>query len=83
MASMIRSGWPAATASPSFTAMLTIVPCIGAGTATLPSGAPSGVSDAVWFVVLPNASTASGSTASTRAPAWRAPPAVGGAAAWK
>ena len=33
MASMISSGWPAATASPSFTDRLTIVPCIGAGTA--------------------------------------------------
>ena len=39
MASMISSGWPAATASPSFTDRLTIVPCIGAGTGTVPSGA--------------------------------------------
>ena len=39
MASMISSGWPAATASPSLTEMLTIVPCIGAGTGTVPSGA--------------------------------------------
>ena len=82
MASMISSGWPAATASPSFTAMLTIVPCMGAGTATVPSGASSAASGAAWVVVLPNVSTASGSTASTRAPACRALVA-GGAADWK
>ena len=39
---MISSGWPAATASPSSTAMLTTVPCIGARTATVPSGASGG-----------------------------------------
>ena len=44
MASMISSGWPAATASPSFTDRLTIVPCIGAGTGTVPSGASLGAS---------------------------------------
>ena len=85
MASMISNGWPAATASPSPTAMLTIVPCIGAGTGTVPSGASEGACDSACCAVLPKASTASGSTASTFAPACRLP--VDGddavAAAWK
>ena len=50
-----------------------MVPCIGAGTATVPSGASlSGARDAVSAFALPKARTASGSTLSTRAPAWRA-----------
>ena len=35
---MIINAWPAATASPTTTAMLIIVPCMGAGTGLVPSG---------------------------------------------
>ena len=38
IASMTKSCWPRCTASPSRTSIETIVPCIGAATATVPSG---------------------------------------------
>ena len=83
MASMISSGWPARDRVALRTATLTIVPCIGAGTGTRPPAAASVASEsASAAVVLPNASTASGSTASTRAPACR-PAGRRCAAAWK
>ena len=75
-ASMTATGWPGSTVSPSATAKLITAPCIGAATATVPSG-PGGTSargpasagsSAPGPAPACRSSSASGSIGSTRAP---------------
>jgi len=74
--------WPAATASTSFTGDADDCALHGAPAPQGSFRASSQASGSAWVVVLPNANTASGSTASTRAPACRRA-VVAGAADWK